>query len=46
MKRTLHIVDGESSGGSLGGFLAKAQILVWRDVLTMDLSRASSRYTN
>jgi hypothetical protein len=31
--RTLHIVDGESSGGSLRGFLPKAKILVWRDAL-------------
>jgi hypothetical protein len=33
VKRTLHIVDGESSGGSLRGFLPKAPILVWRDAL-------------
>ena len=31
--RTLHIVDGESSGGSLRGFLTKPQILEWRDAL-------------
>ncbi len=31
--RTLHIVDGESSGESLRGFLPKAQILLWRDAL-------------
>ena len=30
---TLHIVDGESSGGALKGLLAKAKILVWRDAL-------------
>src|SRR5713226_9674245 len=30
---TLHIVDGQSSGGTLRGLLPKAKILVWRDAL-------------
>ena len=32
-KGTLHIVDGESSAGSLRGFLPGSDILVWRDAL-------------
>ena len=30
---TLHVVDGQSSGGTLSGLLPKAKILVWRDAL-------------
>src|SRR5260370_6719794 len=30
---TLHVVDGESSGGTLRGLFPKAKILIWRDAL-------------